>query len=377
MAILTPRDFISKKGRKFIFRNLVSTEAESLNSFMEQIGQETQNTLQYPGYHRFTIEEQSNRIQKFQDHPVDLILGVFSDQKLIGALIFFKGYGNHPWYLHHAGFGMMILEEHWGDGLGKELLKIMEEHARLHEITRIAAEVRTFNERGVHFYKNAGFKIEGTRKKAALINGKMTDEYYIAKLLDEKFPRWTPPTLTTDRLILRAITLEDAPAMFEYSKNPNVARYTTWEPKMSVQESLDGIKNYFFPKYDNQEPEAFAICLKTNPSEMLGTVGTWWDSKRSQCMEMGYALSEEYWNKGIITEAANEVIRYCFEEYSRDVSPVNRVQAHCKLENVASARVMEKIGMQYEAIHRQRVFNKNRFWDMKVYAILKEDRLKP
>lgn len=185
--------------------------------------------------------------------------------------------------------------------------------------------------------------------------------------------KWTPPTLTTERLILRAITLDDAPAMFKYTSNPNVARFTTWEPKTSVQETLDGIKNYFFPKYDGQEPEAFAITLKSNPSEMLGTVGAWWDSKKFQCMEMGYALSEEYWNQGILTEAAKEVIRYCFEEYSREVAPVNRVQAHCKLENEASARVMEKIGMQYEAVHRQRVFNKGRFWDMKVYAILKED----
>lgn len=188
--------------------------------------------------------------------------------------------------------------------------------------------------------------------------------------------RWTPPTLTTDRLILRAITLEDAPAMFKYASNPNVARYTTWEPRTTVQESLDGIQNYFFPKYEKQEPEAFAITLKSNPAIMLGTVGTWWDSKNSQCMEMGYALSEDHWNKGILTEAAQEVIRYCFEEYSREVSPVNRIQAHCKLENNASARVMEKIGMKYEAIHRQRVFNKGRFWDMKVYAILKEDWLK-
>jgi ribosomal-protein-alanine N-acetyltransferase len=70
------------------------------------------------------------------------------------------------------------------------------------------------------------------------------------------------------------------------------------------------------------------------------------------------------------------VIRYCFEEYSNTISPVNRIQAHCKLENVASAKVMEKIGMQFEATHRQRVFSKNRFWDMKVYAILKEDWLK-
>ena len=93
-------------------------------------------------------------------------------------------------------------------------------------------------------------------------------------------------------------------------------------------------------------------------------------------MEMAYALSEKYWNQGILSEAALETMRYCFEEYSTEISPVNRIQAHCKLENSASSRVMEKMGMKYEATHRQRVFSKNRFWDIKVFAILKEDWLK-
>lgn len=59
----------------------------------------------------------------------------------------------------------------------------METHARSCKISRIEAEVRTVNDRGVSLYTKNGFKIEGRREWAALINGTFLDEFYIAKLL--------------------------------------------------------------------------------------------------------------------------------------------------------------------------------------------------
>jgi RimJ/RimL family protein N-acetyltransferase len=60
----------------------------------------------------------------------------------------------------------------------------MEEHARKEgSIVRIEAEVRAANETGVRLYQKNGFKIEGRREKAALINGNFLDEYYIAKII--------------------------------------------------------------------------------------------------------------------------------------------------------------------------------------------------
>ena len=375
MAELAAREFISKKGRTFTIRSVNATEAVALNQFMQQCALESQNTYNVPGVIRFTDEVWATRLGKDADHAFNLFIGIFDQGRLIGTLSFYQ-YFDHPWAKHIGAFGMMILQEFWGEGLGKELLRLMEVHAKQIGFTRIEALVRSFNENGIALYKNAGFKIEGTRRQAAFIDGKYHDEFHIGKILDGKYPKWTPPTLTTERLILRAITLEDVPALFEYAKNENITRFTLFETHVALKDSLGTIKNYFFPNYDNEEPEAFAICLKSDPSKMIGTVGSRWASKKSQCMEMGYALSEDHWNQGILTEAAKEVIRYCFEEYSNEISPVTRIQAHCKLENIASARVMEKIGMQYEATHRQRVFSKGRFWDMKVFAILKEDWLK-
>jgi ribosomal-protein-alanine N-acetyltransferase len=194
--------------------------------------------------------------------------------------------------------------------------------------------------------------------------------------MNENPMNWKPPSLQTERLCLRAIQITDAPAMFEYASNENVARFVLWNAQKTLQDAVSFIEGYAFKNYQSQEPEPFAITLKSDPSKMIGSIGFWWSSKKFQCVEMGFALSEKYWNQGILTEAAQEVIRYAFNEYSEQVSPVNRIQADCKLENTASARVMEKMGMKFEAIHRERVFSKNRFWDMKVYAVLRRDWLR-
>jgi ribosomal-protein-alanine N-acetyltransferase len=67
-----------------------------------------------------------------------------------------------------------------------------------------------------------------------------------------------------------------------------------------------------------------------------------------------------------MTEAVKAVISFGFH-----VMFLNRIQATCMLDNAASARVMEKVGMQYEGILREYAFFKNQYLDLKLYAILK------
>jgi RimJ/RimL family protein N-acetyltransferase len=78
---------------------------------------------------------------------------------------------------------MMLVQEVWGEGLGRKLLEVIELEARKRGITRLEAEVRSKNERGIQLYLKAGFEIEGTRRQAALIHGVFEDEHHIAKLL--------------------------------------------------------------------------------------------------------------------------------------------------------------------------------------------------
>lgn len=180
--------------------------------------------------------------------------------------------------------------------------------------------------------------------------------------------RWTPPTLQTERLTLRGLELSDAPAIYEYTQRPSVAQFTLWEPHQNLEVTQSFIQDYAFKNYEKRICEPFGITLRESPDRVIGTCGAWWSSEAHAVMEMGYALSEEHWNRGYMSEAAQAVIDHCFGAY-----PVNRIQAHFKRENAASGRVMEKVGMKLEGTFRERIHHKGRFWDTVHYAILKSE----
>lgn len=116
--------------------------------------------------------------------PLELYLGAFDADRLVAQVGFRPLMPTHPWYRAHGHFGMMVLAEYWGQGLGTRLLEEMEVHARRNGFRRVEATVRTANERGVALYRKANFQFEGTRRRAVEIDGAFHDEFYIAKLLD-------------------------------------------------------------------------------------------------------------------------------------------------------------------------------------------------
>jgi [ribosomal protein S5]-alanine N-acetyltransferase len=260
---------------------------------------------------------------------------------------------------------MMILREFWGEGIGRRMLEIMEAHAKDRGIARLEAQVRTKNERGIKLYRRMGFQIEGTRKHAALIDGKYQDEFFIAKILENGHP-WSPPRLETERLVLRALEANDAPNIFEYARNPNVSRFTLWEPHQTLKDSEAYVFDYAMPYYRNKTPEPWGITLKSDPSKVIGTVGLFWVSKAAKSMELAYAIGESHWGQGLVVEASRAAIDYVFQEFD-----AVRIQARCKAENQASARVMEKLGMAYEGTLKSSLFHRDRHWDMKHYAVLR------
>ena len=179
---------------------------------------------------------------------------------------------------------------------------------------------------------------------------------------------YTPPNIHTERLLLRAITKADAPAIFEYARNPNVSHYTLWEPHLSLADSEKMISEYVLPSYSRGEPEPFGIERLSAPGKMVGTVGCFWVSKANECMELAYAISEDYWGQGLVAEAASAVLDYVFSEL-----PVNRIQCRCKIENAPSLKVIKKLGFKEEGILRAEIKHRDRFWDMVYTSLLKSE----
>ncbi len=174
------------------------------------------------------------------------------------------------------------------------------------------------------------------------------------------------PVLETERLILRPLRMADAKDLFAYAQDPQVSRHVLWHAHTSISHSRQFIREVR-RQYRSGFPSSFAIEWKAE-KKMIGTIGYMWINPDFHSCEIGYSLSRAYWNRGIMTEALKEVIRYTFETMR-----INRIEAMYEVDNPASGRVMEKAGMRYEGTLKQRVRNKGHYSDVRMYAILAEE----
>lgn len=174
------------------------------------------------------------------------------------------------------------------------------------------------------------------------------------------------PTLLTPRLVLRPVRMTDAEDMFEYSRDPEVARHVLWDAHRSIHQTRDYIR-YLIRQYRNAAPGTFAIALRDS-GKVIGTIGFMWVQTDNRSAEVGYSLGRAYWNQGYMSEALREMVAFGFERLR-----LNRIEAQHECSNPASGRVMIHAGMQHEGTLRQRIFNKGRFVDVELYAIVRSD----
>lgn len=367
MATYPTESFQTKTGRVVTIRHCTPEDIDSFMEFQPRIAAESNHTLQMTG--REPNREGLHRAWALAlADPVALKLAAFSGHEMIAHLgLYYDSESQHPWTRHITSFGMMIVKDFWSEGIGRRLLEIAENHARACGITRIQALVRVKNERGVRLYTRMGYEIEGTRRQGAVISGEHQDEHYIAKLFQLE-PPWLPPVLETQRLILRPLTLDDVDSVYEYAKDPKVTEHVTWEAHKTSHDSKSFILDHATRNYQRKIPEPWAITLRSNTKHVIGTVGCTWVSKNARSMEIGYVLGTHHWGQGLMPEASRAAIDYCFKEFD-----LNRIQARCMVENIASARVMEKIGMHFEGTMREAHYQRGRFWNLHHYAILKSE----
>jgi uncharacterized protein YbbK (DUF523 family)/RimJ/RimL family protein N-acetyltransferase len=152
----------------------------------------------------------------------------------------------------------------------------------------------------------------------------------------------TTPTLHTDRFTLRPLGIDDAESVFEYSKDPDVGIDAGWEPHRTVDDSLVFIERIA------SSPHVFGLVEK-DTGRIVGSIGLIKDTLRSNpdCLMLGYALGQEWWGKGYMTEAAREVIRYGFEDLRLSLITATHYEF-----NRRSRRVIEKCGFQREGVLR-------------------------
>ncbi|OIP77840.1 MAG: GNAT family N-acetyltransferase [Oscillatoriales cyanobacterium CG2_30_44_21] len=169
-------------------------------------------------------------------------------------------------------------------------------------------------------------------------------------------------TLNTPRLTLRKLAIADAEEIFAYARDPQLTTYTLWEPHRSIDDTYDYLNNNVFELYRSGQGMDWGIILKEN-GKLIGTCGLY-AKPIHQRAELGYALSRDYWGQGLMTEAVKAAIAFGFH-----VMRSQRIQGCCAAENIGSARVLEKSGMQFEGVLRNYIVKKDQPWDVKMYAI--------
>ena len=152
------------------------------------------------------------------------------------------------------------------------------------------------------------------------------------------------PVIETKQIRLRKLKVEDAPALERYYSNENVYRYLDWNGPETLERSYEVI-DLWNKGYEKGWIIRFAIAEK-GTDEIIGTIFlSEFEGKRA---EIGYELSEDYWRRGIISEAIYEVLSLGFNQLG-----LVRIQAFVCAENVASTEVLKKFKFKEEGCLRQ------------------------
>ncbi|MUG97742.1 GNAT family N-acetyltransferase [Scytonema sp. UIC 10036] len=173
--------------------------------------------------------------------------------------------------------------------------------------------------------------------------------------------------LSSKRLILREFIKEDWKAVFDYQTDPQYLEFYEWETrsKTEVQEFVQ-----MFLEQQKQVPRIkfqLAIVLKSE-EKVIGNCGIRKITPELPEASLGYEIASNYWGKGYATEAASTIIKFGFEELK-----LQRIYGWCIAENLASARVMEKVGMQFEERFTENEWFKGRWWDSLIFGISRDE----
>jgi RimJ/RimL family protein N-acetyltransferase len=157
-------------------------------------------------------------------------------------------------------------------------------------------------------------------------------------------------TWRTSRLLARPATSADAQVVFDsYASDPAVARFMTWKPHRHVGETVE-----FLRRCERVwlEGSAFPWTLWLDEGgEFAGMIES---RVRQNAVDLGYALAHRWWRQGLMSEAVSALVHWALAQ-----PEIYRVWATCDIENIGSARLLERVGMEREGVLRRWLVHPN------------------
>ncbi len=174
------------------------------------------------------------------------------------------------------------------------------------------------------------------------------------------------PVLTTRRLTLRQLRMEDAEALFAILSDPQVTEYYGHEPHQTLEDTRKLIAQVQ-ERYERREAIRWGITFK-GEEKLLGSCGFHHFGAGHRRAETGYELDRAFWRQGIMQEAMSAVLTYGFTELD-----LHRVEAIIDINNAGSKGLLLKLGFTYEGNLRQRYPMGNRFEDEHYFGLLRHE----
>ena len=174
--------------------------------------------------------------------------------------------------------------------------------------------------------------------------------------------------LETDRLILRPLTLADADTAYHgWTGDPEVAEYVSWLPHHSINDTIEWLKEIEWRILNDNY--IWGFVLKGSPEnpletgELFGSGGLIWEEDW-QLFQVGYNIKKTRWNRGYTTEAMIAVLKFAAANLC-----IKRVAGGHAKENIASAKVIEKLGFVYDRDDLVPHVDGVRFFDSREYYL--------
>jgi RimJ/RimL family protein N-acetyltransferase len=175
-------------------------------------------------------------------------------------------------------------------------------------------------------------------------------------------PDWP---LETERLVLRPFEERDHEALYAMHSDVEVVRYLYNEPRDRDQARELLARKIVGSEWREEGDWLSAAVVLRESGEVVGDVGLHWASNEHRTAEIGFIFAPGQQGRGYATEAARAVLRLAFEGFG-----LHRVIGRAEARNVASTRVLEKLGMRREAHHVANEWVKGEWQSEVVYALL-------
>lgn len=170
------------------------------------------------------------------------------------------------------------------------------------------------------------------------------------------------PIIETDRLIIRMVRKSDAEDLYELCKRPETSRYSAWNPHRSLRETREYI-SYRLSQFRKKCCYFFVVEEKAS-GRVIGTCSYGSFDEAYKVAEIGYSILSNKWNMGYATETADALMGYAFKRIG-----VQRVFVRILPDNLASIKVAEKLGLDFEGKHIKEFYFDGRASDVLIYAI--------